>query len=54
MPKEGEEIDLEQDATPKTDINVKPSQLVLDSTLRTYTAVMFANWALVTLGNTIL
>ena len=50
----GEDIDLEQDAAPKTDISVKPSQLVLDSTLRIYTTVMFANWALVTLGTIIL
>ena len=54
VPNKGEDIDLEQDATPKTDINVKPSQLFLDSTLRIYTAVMFANWALVTLGTTML
>ena len=48
--------DLETDKESKDGINktenrqVKPSQLILDPTLRIYTIVMFSNWSLVTLG----
>ena len=36
--------------TQKQNTHVKPSQLILDPTMRLYTIIMFSNWSLVTLG----